>query len=220
MTKRFLQCGSIAALAILLAVPARAATVIDFSTGLAGTGGLLTWNGTNLTGTNIPIGAVTISGATTGNGVYAVNGTVTAQNPGLYGDLDFNTGTGNFINIAGCIPGLSIGTLVNGVCVTPVNLMTGTITSFQSGLGTQGLVSAFGPDTKNPALLAALGLSATTPFSFFGASFATDGLNPNGTPNSAISTDIRNTAVPEPTSLMLLGSGLLALCRTRRRKAE
>src|SRR5438128_10630217 len=98
MLKRCAQLGVIAVAALLLAAPARAATVIDFQTNGAGTGGWLTWNGSNLTGTDIPIGVVTIANAPANNGVYAVYGTATgsgSHGPGgsnLFGDLDFATG--------------------------------------------------------------------------------------------------------------------------------
>jgi PEP-CTERM motif-containing protein len=222
MLKRFLQCGSIAVATILLAAPARAATVIDFATNGAGMGGWLTWNGGNVTGANIPIGAVTIASAPTGNGSYAVFGTAVGtgtHEPGgshLFGDLDFATGPGSFISLAGCIPGLSIGRLdAAGNCVNPVMLLTGTIASFDSSNASHGLISATGPDTKSPTLLAALGLPANAPFQFFGFSIATNALGPD-VGSSAISTDIANTQVPEPASLLLLGTGLLALFRTRR----
>ena len=40
----------------------------------------------------------------------------------------------------------------------------------------------------------------------------------NGEAGSVISTDIRNTAVPEPATMMLLGTGLLAAFRARRKQ--
>ena len=48
--------GGAAMAAALLAVPAQAAPVIDFQTGGAGAGGTITWDGTDVVGSNIPIG--------------------------------------------------------------------------------------------------------------------------------------------------------------------
>jgi hypothetical protein len=81
------------------------------------------------------------------------------------------------------------------------------------------LLNAFGDDTKNQDLLDAIGFTADFPWQFFGVAITTGNLNPNGTPGGVISTDIRNTAVPEPATMMLLGTGLLAAFRARRRQA-
>lgn len=217
MLKTLKMLGGALLAAVLMAAPAQAATVIDFQTGLAGEGGTISWDGTNLIGSNIPIGAVAITGAPTNNGVFTVSGTATGSGGGAYGSLNFNTSPdNNFITISGCIPGLSVGLDANGVC-TPIDLMTGSFTSFTDS--PNGLLDAMGEDTKNLALLDAIGWTGTLPWEFFGVSITTAGLNPDGTPGSVISTDIRNTAVPEPATMMLLGTGLLAAFRARRRQA-
>src|SRR5690349_9807131 len=131
MLKKLKMLGGAIVAAALMAAPAQAATVIDFQTGLAGEGGTISWDGSNLIGSNIPIGGVVISGAPTSNGVFTVSGTAAGSGGGTYGTLDFNTAE-NVITISGCIPGLSVGLDANGVC-TPIDLMGGTFTSFTGG---------------------------------------------------------------------------------------
>ena len=62
------------------------------------------------------------------------------------------------------------------------------------------------------ALVAAVLMAASTQAAtLFDGSITTAGLNLNG-PRSVIA-DIRNTAIPEPATMMLLGTGLLAAFR-------
>jgi hypothetical protein len=203
--KVFVKAVFAAAMVALSVGTANAATVIDFGSGDAGVGGVFTLlGGGNASGANIPIDALTVSGAPAGNGVYEVTGTcVDGADVNGSGCLNFNTAT-NTVTITGAIPGLGI---------LSEALLTGSFVSFTADVN--GLQGARGPDSKARDLLIALGLSANQPFQYFGFSLTTNGLSPD----SVISTDIRNTAVPEPASLTLLGSGLLFLARRRRAKA-
>lgn len=217
MFAKLKMLGAALVAAVLMTGTAQAAPVIDFQTGFAGEGGSITWDGSNLIGSDIPIGVVSVTGAPTGNGVFAVTGTATGQGAGFFGSLDFNTNPdNNFITLSGCIPGLSVGLDANGNC-DPIELLSGSFTGFMDG--PNGLLLASGEDFKAGALMDAIGWPQDLPWEFFGFSMTTTGLNPDGTPGSVISTDIRNTAVPEPATMMLLGTGLLAAFRARRRQA-
>ena len=117
------------------------------------------------------IGSVAITGAPTGNSVYAVTGTATGQTAGFYGRLNFNTSPdNNFISLTGCIPGLSVGLDANGNC-DPILLMSGTFTGFTDG--PNGLLLAVGADFKAEELMDAIGWSTELPWEFFGFSMTT-----------------------------------------------
>jgi hypothetical protein len=213
MFRRLKQLGAAFAAVVLMAGSAQAATVIDFTTGLAGEGGTISWDGSNLIGSNIPIGAVTIVGAPTGNGVYTVQGSATGSGGSGFGSLDFNTAT-DVMTISGCIAGLGVGT-DSGACV-PQPLLSGSFDSWMTN--GHGLLNAIGPDTKSLELLEAINFPPEFPWAFFGVAITTDTMTPDGTPYAVISTDIKNTAIPEPATMMLLGTGLLAAFRARRRQ--
>jgi len=219
MRLRLISLLGIVGLALVLPVaPVGATTVIDFSTGIAGYGGVVSrFSDGNLSAEGIPVSTVTIVGAPQSNGTYGVSGSANGSYLGYVGSLNFSTGGlagTNVIQIIGSIVGLGI--------TTNELLLTGTISSYSSPSASYGLVAAVGLDSKGANLLKAVGLDLATQFEYFAFSISTGflGLPTAGqgpSTSSAISTDIRNTErVPEPSSLLLVATGIAALGALRR----
>ena len=201
---------SVAALMLMVA-PSASAAVIDFATGSGGPGGTVTI-GANITGSGIFIDTVTIIGAPLNNGVFDVEGAgVCADAVGGCGVLNFDRNA-NTISLLGSIPALGI--------LAPVNLLTGNLAGGVTVLvnnGTVGQLSLSGADTKARELLLAIGLDPLTGFAFFASEISANSTG-GGSPYTATSTDILNTSVPEPGSLVLIGFGLAAVAAIQRRR--
>lgn len=117
--------------AFVLSAPLQAAIVIDFGTGLLGSGGSINYDGTNATGTDILIGSLDVQGTTSANGTYVVDAL-----------LAFDT-MADTITIEGTIAAL-------GINVDTV-LLSGSFNSFSvtSYPGPTEVFQADGPDTKS-----------------------------------------------------------------------
>ena len=104
---------------------------------------------------------------------------------------------------------------VSGLGITTSEtLLQGTFSNFvanQTGTVTLGI----GSDSKSPDLLAAIGLPSDTPFNFFELTLTYDA--EKGTYTGA---EVINTTAPEPSSWLLLGSGLVGMGLLVRRKVQ
>lgn len=99
---------------------------------------------------------------------------------------------------------------IYGLNLLDTPLLSGTISGYAWGQNQR--LTIWGTDTKTPALLGALGFPSDQSFSDF--SLLIDHVGPNM--NEVV--ELSNTAVPEPSSLLFLGSGFLGLARVVRRR--
>ena len=223
MTKRGLVLFAMAVCLALMATPVLADTIIDFQ---GGSSGLFSYdgNGGPLVGSGIVIDSVTgINTPANDGGVFYVTHGVLNFQTGSFVSFDAITGTYAF----GSGGSITItGTCCNGAGVI-APLLSGSFLGASIGpISTSRLWLGNGPDNKDPELVEFFGLNPeTTAWNFGGNGNYLDALPIDGGAFTvrAYSIDISNIADPavaEPTSLVLIGSGLLGLYAIRRRMAK
>jgi PEP-CTERM motif-containing protein len=217
----------------LAPAPARADAIEFTSTSTTSAAGFIAFNGTALTGAAIPITSVSFPGM----GSDPVSGFNCGSRPNFFpcGGLGFTTGSlisttstsytfngGGVLTVNGEVPGDShITTLVSADFSRPV-----TVTQISSGSGGRGSTwQLSGPITiwtVDPSVLALFPGVKLTDNGAFG-SFVTLRFRKStgvflGTPMGE-TLSLTGTTAPEPSSLLLMGSGLTALgIWLRRRK--
>jgi hypothetical protein len=208
----------LSSLLLLPVGPAAAIPSIVFDQTLPEIAGTVSWAGGSapLVGTNIVFKTVTgvETPANAGSTLSCVGDCFLNFVTGNYaGDETWDPG-GTFI-LTGDLAGIpDSGTLLTGTWTSPVERSGGLFLSIFNGEGS---------DTKDPALLAYFGYPSD--FSFNYASTAIAAIGPVSGAFSVVvsNADLSNVAgsapIPEPGTLLLLGSGISALALRRRRKS-
>ena len=212
----------------LMAMSLSAAPVLDFGV-IAPTAGSISYAGgiAPLVGTGIDVDNVTLIDSGTGLPIGPSHSIFLGSLNFSTGNLTSSSATGWVFGPGGTIT-LSGSVDVNDTPLNPADDITGIIFSgtFQgASVGVFGgsfkIAGASFTDEKNSDLLKAYGLPGGLYSGNFNISFNAAGSPPNGFRSTAVlSGDVTNQApaVPEPMTVLLLGSGLVGLGAVSRKR--
>ncbi|GKT07879.1 PEP-CTERM sorting domain-containing protein [Desulforhabdus sp. TSK] len=215
----------------LFIVPAHAAPILDLGVIAPTTGSISYLGGANpLEGTNIQVDNVVGLGTLINDGVAfnIVGGRLDFKTGNPTGQpWDFGGGASSTISVIGGVDINGDGDLNDVGDIANTTLLSGvfghaSVSISNTVAGTQFNIAGAGfSDTKNDDLLDLFGLPKGVPYEgAFNISFTSSVVSPGSpfTSTTVLSGDIVNTPVPEPTSMLLLGSGLAGVFFYGRKK--